>query len=87
MKSTNNVLAWTHVTEVELVYKSKIKPSERPAVQCPREIYELLLPLWNHDVIELREEFKVLLLNSGNKVLGIYPASVGGLSATLADTS
>jgi DNA repair protein RadC len=33
----------------------------------------------------MQEEFKVLLLNRGNKVIGIYEASAGGLTGTVAD--
>jgi DNA repair protein RadC len=32
------------------------------------------------------EEFKVLLLNRGNKVIGVYKASSGGITATIADS-
>ena len=40
---------------------------------------------WNRNTIELQEEFKVLLLNRGNKVLGVYPLSKGGVSSTIVD--
>ncbi len=35
--------------------------------------------------IELLEQFKVLLLNRANKVLGIFEVSSGGVSGTSAD--
>lgn len=41
--------------------------------------------IWNHDKIELLEEFKVLLLNRNNKVLGVLDASSGGITGTVAD--
>jgi DNA repair protein RadC len=76
---------WTRVAEVELVYKTKVKPSERPKVGTVKECYELLKKLWNENTIEMQEEFKVLLLNRGNKVIGVYEASSGGLTGTVAD--
>lgn len=76
---------WTRVAEVELVYKTKVKPSERPKIGTVKECYELLKKLWNENTIEMQEEFKVILLNRANKVIGIYEASAGGLTGTVAD--
>jgi len=47
--------------------------------------YKVLLDNWDMDTIELQEEFKVLLLNRANHVLGIYPLSKGGVSGTVVD--
>ena len=33
----------------------------------------------------MQEEFKVLLLNQSNKVMGIYHAAAGGITGTVAD--
>lgn len=73
------------VSEVELVYKTKVKPSERPKVSSSKEVYELLKRMWDEAKIEMVEQVKVLLLNSSNKVLGIYEASTGGMVGTVAD--
>ena len=76
---------WTRVAEVELVYKTTVKASERPKVTSINDSYRLLRELWNENTIEMQEEFKVLLLNRGNRVMGIYEASAGGLTGTVAD--
>lgn len=47
--------------------------------------YRLLLSCWDKTIIEFQEEFKILLLNRANKVLGIYPLSKGGVSGTFVD--
>lgn len=75
----------TQVAEVEHVYKTKVKLSERPKVQSSSDMYELFLQLWHKELIELQEEFNVLLLNRSSKVLGINPASSGGMTGTVAD--
>lgn len=80
-----NFPEWTRVAEVELVYKTKVKPSERPKISSVNDSYKLLKELWNENTIEMQEEFKVMLLNRGNKVIGIYKASAGGLTGTVAD--
>ena len=40
---------------------------------------------WDLDKIDLLEEFKIVLLNRSNKVLGITSISQGGVSGTMAD--
>jgi len=40
---------------------------------------------WDKDLIEYVEEFKILLLNRANKVLGIANISKGGISGTVTD--
>lgn len=75
----------TKVSEVELIYRSKIKSSLRPIIKDSKGAYELLSTNWDLNRIELLEEFKVLLLNQANRVLGIYPLSRGGITGTVAD--
>ena len=76
---------WTRVAEVELIYKTKVKASERPKVKCSRDAYELFLKHWDADKLEFVEEFKVMLLNKANKVLGICTLSSGNVCGTVAD--
>jgi DNA repair protein RadC len=76
---------WTKVSEIELIYKSKIKASERPLVRDSKTAFDLLGKNWDMDKIELLEEFKILLLNQANRVLGIFPLSRGGITGTVAD--
>ena len=76
---------WYQVAEVELVYRTKVKPSQRPKITTSVDAYEILQKIWNQDKIELLEEFKVLLLNRNNKVLGVLDASSGGITGTVAD--
>ena len=76
---------WSKVTEVELVYKTKVKASERPVIKSSNDCYEILLKVWDENKIEIQEEFKVLLLNRSNRVSGVYEVSCGGITATIAD--
>ena len=73
------------ISEVELVYKTKIKASERPSVTCSQDAYNILLQQWDANKLCMVEQFKVLLLNNANKVLGISDISTGGVSSTVAD--
>lgn len=77
--------AWSKVSEVELVYKTKVKASERPLIKSSKDSYETFLKVWDENKIEFQEEFKVLLLNRANRVTGVYEASAGGITGTVAD--
>lgn len=76
---------WTRVAEVELVYKTKVKASERPLIKDSKDIYNVLKQAWDENKIEMLEEFKVVFLNRANRVTGVYEASSGGLTGTVAD--
>ena len=73
------------VAEVEVSYKSNCNITERPKISCANDAYQILKRHWQLGRIELLEEFKLILLNTSNRVLGIVDISVGGVSGTLAD--
>ena len=85
MEQTMNQPEWSKVAEVELVYKTKVKASERPQVKTSHDGYNILHQIWNKDRIEMQEEFKVLLMNRSNKVIGVFEAASGGITGTVAD--
>jgi len=73
------------ISEVRLVYKTKIKASDRLDVKSSKDAFDIFLENWNKDSIEHIEEFQLMLLTRSNKVLGIASISKGGISATLTD--
>ncbi|WP_276360591.1 JAB domain-containing protein [Daejeonella sp. H1SJ63] len=73
------------VAEVKLTYKTSVKASDRPQINSSVEVYTVLKENWNFEIIEFIEEFKIILLNRANRVLGIVPISVGGTAGTIAD--
>lgn len=85
MEQTFSMETLYQVAEIELVYKSKIKASERPKIITSKDAYKILLQTWDENKMELQEQFKILLLNRGNKVVGIYEVSTGGITGTVAD--
>jgi DNA repair protein RadC len=85
MEQLLNLTALTTVAEVELIYKSRVKPSERPLANSSGRCYQLLLQTWDENNIDFVEQFKVLLLNRCNRVLGILELSTGGVTGTVAD--
>jgi len=73
------------VSEVQLIYRTIIKASERPIVKSSKDAFKLIYDTWDLDTIELYEETKLLLLNRSNKVLGLVSLSKGGHSGTVID--
>lgn len=74
-----------NVSEIELVYKSKVKACERPQITTSLDAYNLLKNGWEDGKMDFVEQFKVLFLNRANKVLCIYNVSSGGITGTVAD--
>ena len=75
----------SQVAEIELVYKSNVKASERPTISSSKDAADLFRLLWEDGKFDLLEQFKVLFLNRANKVLCVYPFSSGGITGTVAD--
>ncbi|RZK35801.1 MAG: DNA repair protein [Pedobacter sp.] len=73
------------LAEIEISYKPKFKPVERPQIDSANRAYQVLISNWDLNKIELVEEFKIILLNRRNRVLGIVNISQGGMSGTIAD--
>jgi DNA repair protein RadC len=85
MEEKTSTTDWTTINEVELVYISTMRPTERPQVKCSADAYQVFRSMWNPGTLELREEFKVLFLNRSNRALGVYTLSTGGITGTVAD--
>lgn len=75
----------TNVSEVQLIYKNKVRASDRLKITCSRDAYKIFMENWNPEIIEFVEEFKILLMNRANAVLGILEISKGGISGTVTD--
>lgn len=44
METTNQ--NWQMVAEIELIYKTKVKASDRPQIKSSKDAYKLLLSTW-----------------------------------------
>ena len=76
---------YDRVAEIQLSYKTEVKPSERQKITASKDAYEIFLQTWDKDKIEFIEQFKVLLTNRANRVLGIVEISHGCSTGTIAD--
>lgn len=83
MEKTDNSLL--QVAEIDIIYRSKVKPSLRPQIKKPGDIYAIARQYWDDNKIEYIEQFKVMFLNRAKRVLGIYEVSSGSVAGTVAD--
>lgn len=72
-----------NICEIKVSYINDSK--DKTKISGSNMAYKLFLDSWNKGTIQLQEEFKILLLNRANQVLGIYFLSKGGVSGTLVD--
>ena len=73
------------VTEITLSYMTKVPARDRPKVTGPQDAFEIFYRAWDPAKIELQEAFKLLLLNRGNRVLGLVHLSTGGMAGAITD--
>ena len=74
------------VSEIQLYYCSKIKPSERPKIATATDVYNIMqnIPDFKRN-IEFKELFYAIYLNQNNKALSVLKISEGGTSSTVVD--
>lgn len=85
MEKLQKQISLFQVSEIDVTYRPKFKASERPTITGSRDVYTILNQNWDMNKMELLEQFKILLLNRANRVLGIFEVSTGGMAGTIAD--
>lgn len=78
-----NIMRHT-IAEVKISYHPK---RLKGAVKITSSEYatKVIRENWNQGTLNLYEEFKILLMNNSNEVLGLAPLSRGGMTGTLVD--
>lgn len=71
--------------EVQLVYKSKVKASDRIRITSSSDVYSILKQNWDLSQIELLEECKLLMMDNSLRVMSIASISKGGMTGTVVD--
>lgn len=74
-----------NVSEIKVEFKPKFKLSECPQITNSKDAYEILIQVWDKGLMSFLEEFKVILLNNANRVLGIVDIAMGGKDSVLVD--
>src|SRR5690606_18235850 len=69
---------FNQVSEIKVQFSPNFKPSERPKITKSSDAYKVLLTQWDAGIMQFLEEFKVILMNNANRVLGIVDIAMGG---------
>ena len=72
---------FNNVAEIEISYKPAI--ADKPIISSSLDVYEVLIPFFPPETISLQERFVAMYLNRSNRVIGVYPLSVGGITGTV----
>ena len=72
-----------NVAEIEVVYKPAI--SDKPIISSSLDAYNVLVKFFPIETLSLQERFVAMYLNRSNRVIGVYPMSVGGITGTVVD--
>ncbi|MFA0960385.1 JAB domain-containing protein [Roseivirga sp. BDSF3-8] len=67
----------SNITEIKLSYSNTVNPNERPQINNSWDAYQLLLKCWDHEKIEMVMQYKVLLMNTKSRVLGLVNIASG----------
>ena len=73
------------ISEIKIKYNPIKLENGNVKITNSDDAYNVFLDNWNEDTIQLQEEFKVMLLNNSNEVLGIYEMTRGGMTSTIVD--
>lgn len=73
------------VTEVELIYRNKVPPSDRLKIRSPDNAYDAFINAWDLNKMDLVEQFYVLFVDRAQNCLGISNMFTGGVSGCMID--
>ena len=76
---------YSKITEIELRYRNRKKPQDQPVVKTNVDAYLMFHDSWDHDKMGLQEQFRVMLLTSQNRCLGISTIATGAFNNVSVD--
>jgi len=74
-----------NVAEIKLVYKPRYSAKDQPTIDSSNKAYQILKSHWDEGLMQFLEQFKIILLSTANKVLGIFEVSSGGINCVTVD--
>lgn len=70
---------------ISLSFDKKVKKSELFQITNANDAYTVFQSVFSKDTFDWKEEMIMLCLSRGNKVLGYYKVSSGGIAGTICD--
>ena len=75
----------SNIAEIQISYSHKTEKKLRIKINNSNDAYKAFINCWDMNLIELQEEFKMLLLNNSNEILGVHSLSKGSTNGTVVD--
>lgn len=69
--------------EIQLKYKSTVPFNQLEKISTSRDAERILRRSWDKNLINVKEQFKILYLNRANRLIAIEEHSTGGLTGTV----
>ena len=85
MESQKSIPKEFMVAELKLQYSTKMPISKCLKVTSSHQASEIFMEHWDKDLLGLQEQFKIMLLNRLNKVIGVVCISTGSVTSTIVD--
>jgi DNA repair protein RadC len=73
------------MSEIELRYNPTVPAHKKPRITCSKDVYVQFLELMDRTQFNIKEEAVILFMNRGNRVIGGYKLSTGGINGTVVD--
>jgi DNA repair protein RadC len=73
------------ISEIEIRYNPKIPTLHKPQIKSSNDAFRQFILLLDEHAMNIKEEAAVLFLDRGNRVIGCYKISVGGITGTVVD--
>jgi DNA repair protein RadC len=73
------------LNEIKVAYYPGKKIDDSPIITTSSDALVYLIEAFDKDTLALQEQFVVMYLNRSNRILGMYKASQGGITATIVD--
>lgn len=73
------------IAEIEVSYSSIVKKADRIKISHSKDVHRVILELWDLNLMELQEQFRILLLNNANEIIGSHNISKGNINSTVVD--
>lgn len=73
------------VPEIRITYHRSGKIIFGGQITNPKDVADFIRSLYDKGMVELQEQFLVLYLNSGNKIIGFYRHTTGAINSAVTD--
>ena len=74
------------ISEIQISYNPLLPVSKKPRISSSVDAQEVFRQVFDENLLNIKEEAAVLYLNRGNRVVGAYKVSSGGITGTIVDT-